>query len=122
MDAERNRRNLRRVRALVKYGAVVMTAMGTIHCALLHTGRDHVHVHLVWCGLALVLGLYLNRLFGLCKAHLACILYIVALLTMMAVQRDDRHGWLIHEDVNLAMSVVGAILICIMQWKARTSC
>jgi hypothetical protein len=76
MDAERNRRNLRRVRGIVKYGAALLTLMGAIHCALILFEVEHIYCHLLWCGFALTLGVYLNRLFCLCRLHLVCVWYI----------------------------------------------
>lgn len=97
MDAERNRRNLRKVRGLVKYGTAVLTMMGAAHCALLCGGFDHVYIHLLWCVFALMLGVYLNRLFGFCRTHLVCVGYITLMLVLMSVeQRMDVQGSLYH--------------------------
>lgn len=120
MDAERNRRNLRRVRALVKYGTAVLTMMGAVHCALLYWEVEHVYIHLLWCVFALMLGVYLNRLFGLCRTHLVCVGYITGLLVLMAV--DDSVPWAESKAVTAVLAIVGFILFIMLLWRAVKSC
>lgn len=120
MDAERNRRNLRRVRGIVKYGAALLTLMGAIHCALILFDVEHFYCHLLWCGFALTLGVYLNRLFCLCRLHLACVWYISALLVLMTV--EHRIDWTQNKAFTGAVAVLGLILFLSMLWRARTNC
>ena len=120
MDAEKNRRNLRKVRGLVKYGTAVITMMGAVHCALLFGGFDHVYIHLLWCGFALMLGVYLNRLFGFCKTHLVCVGYITLMLVLMSV--EHRVPWAENQIVTGVLAVIGFILFLLLLWKAKKSC
>lgn len=120
MDAERNRRNLRKVRGLVKYGVAAMTLMGAIHFALIFFKVDHVYCHLVWCGCAAVLGVYLNRLFSLCWVHLACVWYIVGILTVMSL--EDRVAWMECEGFTISVAMIGLILFFLLLWRARKGC
>lgn len=120
MDAERNRRNLRRVRGIVKYGAALLTLMGAIHCALILFEVEHIYCHLLWCGFALTLGVYLNRLFCLCRLHLVCVWYISALLVLMTV--EHRIAWSESKAFTGAVAVMGLILFICMLWRARNSC
>ncbi|MEE1088612.1 MAG: hypothetical protein UIC63_06580 [Bacteroidaceae bacterium] len=120
MDAERNRRNLRRVRGIVKYGAALLTLMGAIHCALILFDVEHIYCHLLWCVFALTLGVYLNRLFCLCRLHLVCVWYISALLVLMTV--EHRIDWTQNKVFVGAVAVIGSILFVMMLWRARTNC
>ena len=108
------------MRAIVKYGAALMTLMGATHCALLYCEVEHIYCHLLWCVCAMTLGVYLNRLFCLCRLHLACVWYISALLVLMTV--EHRMAWSESEAVTVAMAAIGFILFVMMLWRARTNC
>ena len=120
MDAERNRRNLRRVRGIVKYGVAGMTLMGAIHFALLYWAVDHVYCHLMWCACAAVMGVYLNRLFALCRVHLACVWYIVGILAVMSL--EGRVAWMENEGFVISVAMIGLILFLLLLWRARKNC
>lgn len=120
MDAERNRRNLRRVRGIVKYGAALLTLMGATHCALILFNVEHIYCHLLWCGFALTLGVYLNRLFCLCILHLVCVWYISALLVLMTV--EHRIDWTQNKAFTAVVAAIGLILFICMLWKGRKDC
>lgn len=104
----------------MKYGTAVLTMMGAVHCALLCGGFDHVYIHLLWCVFALTLGVYLNRLFCLCRLHLVCVWYISALLVLMTV--EHRIDWTQSKEFTAAVAAIGLILFICMLWRARNSC
>ena len=71
-------------------------------------------------GFALTLGVYLNRLFCLCRLHLVCVWYISALLVLMTV--EHRIDWTQNKAFTVAVAVMGLILFLSMLWRARTNC
>jgi hypothetical protein len=69
---------------------------------------------------ALTLGVYLNRLFFLCRLHLVCLWYISALLVLMTV--EHRIDWTQSKEFTAAVAAIGLILFVMMLWRARNSC
>lgn len=120
MNQERNRRNLRQVRAIVKYGAAMMTMMGATHYMLITFEIEHLYCHLMWCACAIILGVYLNRLFQLCLLHQACVWYIGSALVLMTV--DQWTALNSNHTFTGLFSLVGITLFISMLWKARKGC
>lgn len=120
MNADKVRTNIRVVRTMVKVGAAVMTVMGAVHCALLYAEVDHFWIHLVWCGMGLALGICLNRMFCLCRAHLWSVVYNTAILVLMTM--ESRMGWMQEKALTGCLAVIGLIIASILLWKAKKNC
>lgn len=120
MDAEKTRDNLRSTRTFVKVASAAMTAMGAVHCMMLYAGIDHLFIHLSWCGIALWLGIHLNRMFGLCKIHLCSVFYITSILVLMTL--EHHISWCSSRLITGTLSAAGIIIAILMIWTAVRNC
>lgn len=120
MDSDQVRTNIRVVRTMVKVGSAVMSAMGAIHCVLLYFEVDHILIHLLWCSMAMSLGIVLNRMFHLCKLHLFSSFYITSILVLMVL--ETRFDWTNDKLLIAVLGLIGFILSFIMTCKANTNC
>lgn len=107
------------LRRLVKYGITALTVLCTIHCGLLVCGYDIFGVHILLCLFLFILGLCLSKLFGLCWAHKACVLYTCTVVLLVVFKRQNMfHVLGIDLDVaRTVMYIIGVFIIGYVTWK-----
>ena len=115
------RRKLHCLKRMTKYGIFILLLLCVGHCGLLHFGYDLFSVHALFCLFALMLGLTLSKLFGLCWLHRMYVIYISLVLFSVVMRRHDMFEAL-GIDIHLARGVMfwlGIILVIVTVWKTK---
>lgn len=109
------------MRRLVKYGIVLLTGLGALHCGLLVMGYDLFGVHILLCLFLFILGLCLSRLFSLCWAHKACVLYICTVVLFIVFKRQQMFHVLGFDLIaaRVIMFMLGVLIIGCVIWKTH---
>lgn len=106
---------LEKLREASTIGIFGMMVLGVIHCGFLVFGYDLFLVHVFACVYALVLGIRLSRLFGMCFTHRCMVYYIFGVLMCIVMNRYGYFCGYVHE-ARVAMFTIGLILLFRIVW------
>lgn len=113
------RNKLHCLRRITKYGIFAFLILCVGHCGLLYFGYDLFGIHALFCLFALILGLTLSKMFGLCLLHRMYVVY-VSLVLFSAVMRRHNMFSILGIDIHMARGIMflfGVMLIIATIWR-----